>query len=237
MGALVPRAAQVVSEQAPNYQAMLVGPGFGREPVTGQFLCALLSGRQPGRKPLGFRSEDDAGALGAPGQVRFPPWVVDADGLYLLPLCDQWWEHLPASSVLTPHPGEMARLLGAEVQAVQADRVGVAAGAAARWGCTVVLKGAYTVVAGPDGRVTVIPFANPALATAGTGDVLAGAIVGLVAQGLSGYQAAVVGAYLHALAGEMAGRDMGRAGVLAGDLLPRLPLAIASLSAPPSPSP
>jgi len=235
LGAIVPRALQVINERLPSYQAMLVGPGLGREPVTGEFLSILLSGRPPSGQVLGFRGGQGASPLFAP--PRLPPLVVDADALFLLSACERWWERLPPSSVLTPHPGEMAHLLGADVQAVQADRMSVAADAAARWGVTVVLKGAYTVVASPDGPVTVIPYANPALATAGTGDVLAGAIVGLLAQGLSGYDAARVGAYIHALAGEMAGRDIGRAGALASDLLPRLPLAIATLRDRPSPRP
>jgi hydroxyethylthiazole kinase-like uncharacterized protein yjeF len=237
MGALVPRALQVLSDHTPDYQAMLVGPGLGRETVTAEFLCALLSGRPPSRQVLGFRGQDNGAAPDAPSQQRLPPLVVDADGLYLLPTCERWWEYLPPSSVLTPHPGEMAHLCGTDIQSVQADRIGVAAEAAVRWGCTIVLKGAYTVVASAEGQVTVIPFANPALATAGTGDVLAGAIVGLMAQGLTGYEAARVGAYVHGLAGELASQDIGRAGVLASDLLPRLPLAIAALNKRPGPHP
>ncbi len=94
-----------------------------------------------------------------------------------------------------------------------------------------MLKGAYTVVAAPDGRVVVLPFANPALATAGSGDVLAGAIVGALAQGLAPFEAAVVGGYLHGLAGELARQELGEAGVVASDLLGRLPVAIRQLRA------
>ncbi len=237
MGALIPRALQVIAEHAPSYQAMLVGPGLGREVVTGEFLCALFAGRAPGRKVLGFRGQGGAVASDAPAPICLPPLVIDADGLYLLSACERWWEHLPPSSVLTPHPGEMAHLLGVDIHTVQADRIQVAMDAAARWGCTVVLKGAYTVIADPQGHLAVVPFANPALATAGTGDVLAGAIVGFMAQGLSGYDAARVGAYVHGLAGELASQEIGRAGVLASDLLPRLPLAIAALNKRPSPHP
>jgi NAD(P)H-hydrate epimerase len=119
------------------------------------------------------------------------------------------------------------------------DRTGVARQAAQQWEAVVVLKGAFTVVAAPDGNATLIPFANPALATAGTGDVLGGAIVGLLAQyralgkidenynsARAAYNAAVAGAYLHALAGEIAGDEIGDAGVVAGDLVTRLPEAI-----------
>jgi ADP-dependent NAD(P)H-hydrate dehydratase / NAD(P)H-hydrate epimerase len=89
-----------------------------------------------------------------------------------------------------------------------------------------VLKGAFTVVAAPDGRCLVMPFANSGLATAGTGDVLAGSIAGLRAQGMDAFQAAAAGAYVHGLAGELARKDLGEAGMVAGDLLPRLPLAL-----------
>ena len=102
---------------------------------------------------------------------------------------------------------------------------------AGEWGAVVVLKGALTVVAAPDGRVMVQPFANPGLATAGTGDVLAGAIAGLRAQGLEAFEAAVAGAYVHGLAGELARDELGEMGMVAGDLPPRLPLALRRIRA------
>ena len=109
--------------------------------------------------------------------------------------------------VLTPHPGEMARLLGSDVPSVQQDRLGVALGAARRFGAVVVLKGARTVIASPDGRVSVNPAALPALATGGSGDVLSGIIGGLLAQGLDPYEAACAGVFVHALAGAVAAGD------------------------------
>jgi NAD(P)H-hydrate epimerase len=108
--------------------------------------------------------------------------------------------------------------------------VNIAKRFAARWQQVVVLKGAFTVVASPDGRATLLPFATPALATAGTGDVLAGTIVAMLAQHLAPYDAAIAGAYLHGLAGEIAEREIGRSGVVAGDLLPRLPVAIGKVT-------
>jgi NAD(P)H-hydrate epimerase len=119
----------------------------------------------------------------------------------------------------------MARLMGGSIQDVQQTRVATARSQAAEWGQVVVLKGAYTVVAGPDGRTVIEPFANPGLATAGTGDVLAGTIVALRAQGLGAFEAAAAGAYLHGLAGELARRELGAAGMVAGDVLARLPEA------------
>ena len=104
--------------------------------------------------------------------------------------------------------------------------MGAARKFARQWGHVVVLKGAFTVVAAPDDRMTIMPFANPALATAGSGDVLAGAITAMRSQGLNAYEAAVCGAYLHGVAGEIARREIGSAGVVAGDLLMRLPEAL-----------
>jgi NAD(P)H-hydrate epimerase len=155
--------------------------------------------------------------------------VVDADALNLLAKLDQWWRLLPAPSILTPHPGEMARLIGCETKDVVADRIGCAIEMAARWGHVVLLKGAYTIVVDPEGRVVVLPFANPTLATAGSGDVLAGTIVAMRAQGLPPFEAAVVGGYLHGLAGELAREMMYEVGVGAGDLPNFLPLAIQRL--------
>jgi NAD(P)H-hydrate epimerase len=120
----------------------------------------------------------------------------------------------------------MARLAGCPTKQVQTDRVALAHAQAVAWGQVVVLKGAYTVVAGPDGRIAIEPFANPGLATAGTGDVLAGTIVALRAQGLNAFEAAAAGAYLHGLAGELARRGKGTAGMVAGDLLTHLPQAL-----------
>jgi NAD(P)H-hydrate epimerase len=118
--------------------------------------------------------------------------------------------------------------MGSEVAAqdVQVDREGIALRMAQKWGVVIVLKGALSVVAAPDGREMVIPFANPGLATAGSGDVLAGAIAGLRAQGLGAYRSAVAGAYLHGLAGELVRTELGDMGMAAGDLPLRLPRAL-----------
>jgi NAD(P)H-hydrate epimerase len=156
--------------------------------------------------------------------------VIDADGLNNLAKIEKWWKKLRAEQViLTPHPGEMARLRGVEIADIQADRMAAAREAAEEWGQVVVLKGAYSLVAAPGGRVTICPFAEPALATAGTGDVLAGVIVGLLAQGLTPYAAAVAGCYLHGLAGQITAEELGSAGTVASDLLLALPYAFQSL--------
>jgi ADP-dependent NAD(P)H-hydrate dehydratase / NAD(P)H-hydrate epimerase len=150
-----------------------------------------------------------------------PPLVVDADGLNILARQPDWPSLLPPETILTPHPGEMARLMGVSLAEVKAaNRISLAREMARAWGHIVLLKGAYTVVAAPDGRAVILPFANPILGAAGSGDVLAGAIVGLLAQGMARFEAAVLGGYLHGLAGDLAGQTVG---LLAGELADLLP--------------
>jgi ADP-dependent NAD(P)H-hydrate dehydratase / NAD(P)H-hydrate epimerase len=158
--------------------------------------------------------------------------VLDGDALNALSRWERWWEELRLPLVLTPHPGEMARLVGASVAEVQSRRMALAVEKAREWNAVVVLKGAGTVIAAPDGRSWLAPFANPALATAGSGDVLAGAVAGLAAQGLEPALAAACAVYLHGMAGDAARRELGPAGVMAGDLLAELPRAIKSLVEP-----
>jgi NAD(P)H-hydrate epimerase len=117
----------------------------------------------------------------------------------------------------------MARLLGVTVSDIQSNRIEVTRKAAKEWHKTVVLKGAYTVIAGAEGKVMVCPVVNPGLATAGTGDVLAGVIAGLLAQGLTFFEAAVAGAFVHGKAGDVVAVEFGDTGMLASDLLPVLP--------------
>jgi NAD(P)H-hydrate epimerase len=150
--------------------------------------------------------------------------VVDADGLNALSRIPRWWTS-DLDLVVTPHPGEMARLTGLSIAEIQRDRVGVARRYAQKWKVVVVLKGAGTIVATPDGRIFVNPTGGPNLATAGTGDVLTGTIAGLVAQGMSTEEAAVAGVYLHGLAGDLAAQTLGEVGTVASDLLPLIPKA------------
>jgi len=187
---------------------VLAGPGWGQSVERARFLDELL-------------------ALVSGSSARV---VLDADGLNLLAQREGWWRELPNQTILTPHPGEMARLADCSVAEVQRHRVAAAHEAASHWGCTVVLKGAFTVIADPDMDEVLMPFANPALASGGTGDVLAGAIAGLWAQQDDRYAAALCGAYLHGLAGEMLRERLGEAGLLAGDLLGTLPIARATLA-------
>lgn len=191
-------AADRVKKALQRATAVLIGPGFGLEETTGDFLARLL----PNEAPPGI------------------PVVMDADGLKLLSRLPDWPRRLPEESVLTPHPGEMSILTGLERDAIQADRLGIARRFSREWGHIVVLKGAFTVIAAPNGLAALIPVATPALARAGTGDVLAGLIVGLRAQGVPAFNAATAGAWLHAMAGLRAVVQVGNpASVLAGDIL------------------
>lgn len=229
LGVIARGAVEVLQEKMGDYEALLLGPGLTQEKETVAFVHAFLGLEATERRGrIGFVAGEAAEEVERPA---LPPLIVDADGLNALAQADGWWKVLPPDTILTPHPGEMARLMGGATTAreVQADREGVAARMAGAWNAVVVLKGAFTVVAAPDGRLMVLPFANAGLATAGSGDVLAGAIAGLRAQGLAAFEAAVAGAYLHGLAGELARTDLGEMGLVAGDLLPRLPLALRRL--------
>ncbi|MBM4467707.1 MAG: NAD(P)H-hydrate dehydratase, partial [Chloroflexi bacterium] len=196
MGVLIPDAIKVLGEGIQDYEALLLGPGLGRDKKTVEFVQQLLSVEPGKRGRIGFLASEEAGE----GKLALPLLVVDADGLNALADTPNWWEYLKGPSILTPHPGEMSRLTGLAVREIEADRLGVARQMAEKWNQVVLLKGAYTVIADPGGRVIINPFANPGLATAGSGDVLAGAIVGFLAQGLAPFDAALAGAYVHGLA-------------------------------------
>jgi NAD(P)H-hydrate epimerase len=178
--------------------AGVIGPGLGRDASTRRLI------------------EDLVPRVAA-------PLVLDADALNLLAEHRTVLPRLSPQIVLTPHPAEFARLSGLETSAVQQDRRGIASRFAKVWNKVVVLKGAGTVIAAPDGRVTLNPIATPALASGGTGDVLAGVIAGLIGQKLPPFEAAVTGVHLHSVAGMDLEASLGQAGVLASDLLPQLP--------------
>jgi len=154
------------------------------------------------------------------------PLVIDADGLNALADSPRSKGKLGPNRVLTPHPGEMARLTGKTAEQINADRPAVARKAAKEWGAVIVLKGAHTVVAHPDGRVSEDPHEVPALASGGTGDVLSGIIGGLIAQGSDPFAAAVTGVYVHAAAGRRISARIGDSGLLASDLLTEIPLVM-----------
>ncbi len=228
LGVLTSDGATLLRSEASRSRALLIGPGIGREPTTRDLIAQLLTGSAGRRRPsMGFASpasRDDK------TDDPLPPTVIDADGLALLGEIDAWWGTLPTETVLTPHPGEMARLCGLAVQDVQAARLSLVAEKAHTWGCVVVLKGAHTVIAAPDGQQAVLPFKTSALATAGTGDVLAGMIAALLAQQMSAFDAAVCAAYAHGLTGQIAAERLGSTrAVTAGMVIEALPAAWAAL--------
>ena len=192
-------AAEWIAPHLSGCRALVVGCGLNQTPETHTLLAHLLD-------------------------LPLPATVFDADGLNGLAALEHWVERLPAHCVLTPHPAEMARLCGRSVAEVTAHRWALARQKAQEWQCTVLLKGPYTVVASSDGQLAVLPIATAALATAGSGDILAGLIGGLLAQGSSPFAAACLGAWLHGQAGLHCAATLGEAGVVASDLLPLLPL-------------
>ena len=221
MGVIAANGAEVLAKNFERASALLIGPGFGTENATKEFIENILEGRYTAKKTtqrIGFVPKEVEKET--ENTAKLPPLVIDADGLKLLAQIKDWHTKLPVPAVLTPHPGEMAVLSGLSKEEIQEKRIEVASRYAREWGHVIVLKGAFTVIASHDGRATVIPVASPALARAGTGDVLAGLIVGLRAQGLDAYAAAVAGAWIHAQAGLYAADDLGTtASVLAGDVL------------------
>ncbi|HLY36347.1 MAG TPA: NAD(P)H-hydrate dehydratase [Candidatus Limnocylindria bacterium] len=197
-----------LSTEAAHYEAVVVGPGLGRQPSTLRRTRNLI------------------------GELRVPT-VVDADGLNALAESDRWWRSVSTQLVLTPHVGEFARLSKGSEMARLADddryRIDRARDAAILWGQVVVLKGAHTVVADPDGEVMVSEVATPALSTAGSGDVLAGSIAAFLASGCEPRVAAGLGVAVHGAAGLLAEARIGRAGTMARDIANLLPEAIESL--------
>lgn len=231
IGVISAEAVDILLENLGRATAILIGPGFGTEETTKTFLARLVAAAgAPSRRALiGFLPPSP----GQPEKARasLPPLVIDADGLKLLQRLAGWEKTIPAPAVLTPHPGEMSILTGLPVQEIQADRTGIAERFAREWGHVVVLKGAHTVVSAPDGRTTLIPIATAALARAGSGDVLAGIILGLRAQGMEAYEAAVSGAWIHGQCGLRAAQRKGTtASVLASDLLAEIAPVLSELA-------
>jgi len=205
-GLIAPAGWRRATSEAAANDAVIVGPGLGRHPSTQRRARQLIA------------------SLSVPG-------VVDADGLNALAQNGTWWQGQRAPLILTPHPGEFGRLTGEPAPDADDDdgRATAAAEAAATWGQVVVLKGANTVVADPGGEVLRAEVATPALATAGSGDVLAGAIGALLAAGAAPFVAAACGVAVHGAAGMIAAERIGSTGAMARDLAGFLPASFARL--------
>lgn len=203
------KAASQIVDQAAEISSVLTGPGLGQSPATVQFVEALVRN--------------------LPAE---PPVVLDADALNIVSRMHDRHEQLKPPAVLTPHPGEMARLLGKSVAEIQANRSAAALEAAERFHATVVLKGAATLIAEPNGRLRISPWVNSGLAKGGTGDVLAGLLAGLLAQAPDmPFDMASLAVYLHGLAGDLARQRSGERGMTAGDVAAALPGAFLDLEA------
>ena len=207
-GLIAPAGWRQLATEAGGYQAFVIGPGLGRQPATL-------------RRARNFI-----------GELRLPA-VVDADGLTALAEVQRWWQPLRTALVLTPHAGEFARLMrmapGESLADDDAQRAEAAREAATRWGQIVVLKGAHTVIASPTGDLLRSDIATPALATAGSGDVLAGAIGAFLAAGMDPFEAAGCGVAVHGAAGLLAEDRIGPSGVVARDIANLLPTAMQQL--------
>jgi NAD(P)H-hydrate epimerase len=197
----------------PEQAVLLLGPGVDRSEAIDRLIRRVLVANAALDRPI--------------------PVVIDADALSLLAGWPRWWQQIGAGNVLTPHTGEMARLLDSDPDLEQIEGEATwetARRAATRWRQVVVLKGPFTTVAEPDGRAWVYPHANPALATAGTGDVLAGICSGLLSQGLTALDAARLGVVVHALAGRRVVESGARQTLVAADLPPEVPAVLSRLA-------
>jgi len=207
-GMTAPGGWRRLAAEAPAYDALVVGPGLGRQPATLRRARSFI------------------------GELRHPA-VIDADGLVALAEVQRWWQAIRTALVLTPHAGEFARLMrapgGESLADDDAQRADAAGEAAARWSQVVVLKGAHTVIASPSGDILRSDIATPALATAGSGDVLAGVIGAFLAAGLDPFTAAGCGVAVHGAAGLLAEDRIGQSGVVARDIANLLPTAIQQL--------
>ena len=203
-GALSEEGAPILLRRLEEFDAAVFGPGLGTAAGTVAFLERTL------------------------GRARIPV-VVDADGLNAFADRPAFFARRSAATILTPHPGEAGRLLGRSVRSVQGDRLGVARALARRAHAVAVLKGAHTLIAAPTGEVAANPTGTPLLATAGSGDVLAGLVGALLAGGLAPREAAVAGAWLHGAAAERLAPSLGDAGLLAHEVADAIPVVRAGL--------
>jgi len=208
LGRFAPEGLETLQESRDWADVMAIGPGIGTEEETARFFTGFL--------------EEGGGGL---------PLVIDADGLNLLAVEPELRAYWKGPVVLTPHPGEAARLLDTTASEITGDRILAAVELGRRYDAVAVLKGAPTIVAAPGRPIAFCPLGNPGMASGGSGDVLTGVIAGLVGQGLSPWTGAALGVYLHSLAADLAALDLGMWSLLAGDILDYLPAAFGHLEA------
>ena len=197
------RAWGTLQKHLSRFQAVALGPGLGREKSTKNFILKITAAANQ-------------------------PLVIDADGLNALSSDLQCLRRARSVRILTPHPGEMSRLISRPTKDINKNRQKTARAFAREHGVILVLKGAPTVVASADGEFYLNSTGNSGMATAGSGDVLTGMIAALLAQGCNGFEAARWGVYLHGLAGDLAAKTRGRAGMIASDIITQIPQALKS---------
>ena len=203
-GTISGAAGKDLENELETATAVIVGPGMSSNVETTRFVQQFVS-------------------------TLKTPCVIDADGLNAISQNPKQSFGQPHQFVLTPHPKELARLLGMSTAEIQSNRIGAAEKAVEKYGCTVVLKGAHSVVATCDRQVYIVPTGNPGMATAGSGDVLTGIIGGLIAQGMKPQYAAVSGTYIHGAAGDIAADQLGKDGLIASDIMEAVPVALKML--------
>ncbi len=209
-GSLAKASTSAILEYAEKTKSVLaIGPGLSQHPETVSLVHQLV--KESEEQELGLRM------------------IIDADGLNALAQSPDIISLLSTEAVLTPHPGEMARLTNTAISTLESNRIDTAEEFANEYGVTLVLKGAPTITADPNGNTWINSTGNPGMATAGMGDVLTGTIAGLMAQNVPSEKAAVLGVYLHGLAGDIAAERLGMHGLIAGDVLKAVPQAISSL--------
>ncbi len=194
-------AYRTIADQFSRYSAVAIGPGLGRSAATQKFVLSVIRNCPQ-------------------------PLVIDADALNILSHDLKTLSGHTAERVLTPHPGEMARLTGMRTSAVERHRKDIALAFALKNKCVLLLKGHLTIVASAKGKAYLNKTGNSGMATAGSGDVLTGMIAAFLAQGLTGFEAAKLGAYLHGLAGDHAAEQKGRISLIATDILESIPAVL-----------
>lgn len=228
-GVIGESAADLIHKNLGKVSSLLIGPGLETEETTKHFVQRLLSkqGKKSAAGMIGFvpgegREEEKT-------NIAFPPLVVDADALRILADMPEWWKLLPEGSILTPHPGEMSALTGLSIQEIQEKRSELAVHFAKEWKHNIVLKGALTIVASSSGKAYISTCANPSLARAGSGDILAGLIAGFLAQGVNPIDSARLGVWIHGSIGDLASEERDAAAILAGDLFEHIPTSLSFL--------
>jgi len=203
-GSISSEAFEAIKDASGRKTAIAIGPGLGLEPSTQQLVRDVITN-------IGL------------------PMVIDADGLNALAAQPEILLRRQFPTILTPHPGEMARLIGSDTEKVKSDRIGAAREFARQYGCYLVLKGARSIVATPEGHVYINPTGNPGMASGGTGDLLTGMVAGFLAQDMNPLEAAVASVYIHGACGDAAALEYGERGLLARDMMGELPKLLREL--------